>query len=295
MLGAVVVGMAGAGLALAGAPQLGWQRGISPKAPPQRIVSLAPSVTEMLFDLGLGDRVVGVTRYCDRPAAALKLPKVGGFSDPSLEAVMALKPNAVVTVPAEANQKVVQRLSDLGIPVLLVPGTTLPDVFEALASLGKELGAAEQATVLAARIQASIKAVEQKVAGREKPRVLILYDHRPLIVAGPGSFAAEVLPLAGGINVVTSGTVAYPTLSLETVARLKPDVVVDASMGAQDADQNTTMELLGRLTSVPAVKNKRVLVLPSGMLMRPGTGLGTDVEGLARLLHPDAFTEARAP
>jgi iron complex transport system substrate-binding protein len=270
-------------------PVIGWQRGLTPKAPPTRVVSLAPSTTEMLFELGLGDRVVGVTRYCDRPAAALALPKIGGFSDPSLEAVMALKPGAVVTVPSEANQKVVQRLTDLGVPVLLLPGTTLPDVHEALTLMGRELGAVEKAAEVSQRIRARIKMVEEKVAGRPRPRVLILYDHRPMIVAGPGSFASEVLPLAGGINVVTQGQVAYPTLSLETVARLKPDVVVDASMGAQGADTGATMELLGRLSSIPAVAHKRVVVLPSNMLMRPGTSLGEDVEALARLLHPDAF------
>ncbi len=287
LLAAATFSVATAG---AGGPQSGWWKNVAPKAPPQRIVSLAPSVTEMLFELGAGDRVVGVTRYCDKPAAALALPKVGGFSDPSLEAVMALKPNAVITVPSEANQKVVERITELGVPVLVIPGTTLQDVFAALKLLGHELNVDEKAAAVTARIQARLKEVEKKVAGRVQPRVLILYDHRPLVVAGHNSFADQVLPLAGGINVLTDGAVAYPTLSLETVARLKPDVVIDAAMGASNGgDNRAAMDLLGRLPSLPAVRDKRVLVLPPGMLMRPGTALADDVEGLARLLHPDAF------
>ncbi len=283
--------LCGAGLAWAQVtpPQdqpRGWWRAVAPPKPPVRLVSLAPSVTEMLFALDLGPRVVGVTRYCDKPAAAAALPKVGGFSDPSLEAILALKPDAVVGVPAEANRKVVDRLVELGVPVLVVPDTTLQDVFVALRTLGDQLDARPKADVVVATMQRELDAVALRVKGKAAPRVLILYDHRPVIVAGKGSFADGVLPLAGGINVVTEGAVAYPTLSLETVARLKPDVIIDASMGARSAaGLDATRDLLGRLTSVPAVKNNRLYVLAPGVLMRPGPTLARDVEILAGLLH----------
>lgn len=267
----------------------GYWRDVKPARPVTRIVSLAPSATEMLFALGLGPRVVGVTRYCDRPAEALKLPKVGGFSDPSLEAVMALKPDLVVAVPAEANRKVADRLVDLGVPVLVVPGTTMDDVFSAIRILGTELKVAGDAEKLTARVKGELDVIAAAVKGRAAPRVLIVYDHRPLIVGGPGAFADEVIRLSGGRNVVEKGAVPYPTLSMELVAQLAPDVILDASMGGGGDEKARTeaVHMFDRFPSIPAVRNTRIHVLPSGTLMRPGVGIADDVRLVARLIHPD--------
>lgn len=271
----------------ASAVETGYWRSVQPARPVQRIVSLAPSATEMLFALGMGPRVVGVTRYCDRPAEAQKLPKVGGFSDPSLEAVMALKPDLVVAVPSENNRKVADRLVDLGVPVLVVPGTTMADVFTALRTLGTELKVSDEATRLTARVQGELDAIAKATQGRAPPRVLIVYDHRPLIVAGPGAFADEVIKLSGGKNVVEKGAVPYPTLSMEIVAQLAPDVILDASMGASDEKaRNEAAHMFDRFPSIPAVKNGRIHVLPSGTLMRPGVAIADDVKLVARLIHP---------
>jgi len=269
------------------AVESGYWRDFQPQHPAQRIVSLAPSATEMLFALGLGSRVVGVTRYCDRPPEAQKLPKVGGFSDPSLEAVLALKPDLVVAVPAEANKKVADRLVDLAVPVLVVPGTTMADVFVALTTLGRALNVPDDAVKLSARIKGELDGIARAVAGRPAPRVLVVYDHRPLIVGGPGAFADEVLGLAGAQNVVARGTVPYPTLSLEVVAQLAPDVILDASMGAQEEKARAqAVHAFDRFPSIPAVKSGRIHVLPSGTLMRPGVAIADDVRLVARLLHP---------
>jgi len=254
------------------AVESGYWRDFQPQHPAQRIVSLAPSATEMLFALGLGSRVVGVTRYCDRPPEAQKLPKVGGFSDPSLEAVLALKPDLVVAVPAEANKKVADRLVDLAVPVLVVPGTTMADVFVALTTLGRALNVPDDAVKLSARIKGELDGIARAVAGRPAPRVLVVYDHRPLIV---------------GQNVVARGTVPYPTLSLEVVAQLAPDVILDASMGAQEEKARAqAVHAFDRFPSIPAVKSGRIHVLPSGTLMRPGVAIADDVRLVARLLHP---------
>jgi iron complex transport system substrate-binding protein len=272
-------------------PPVGYVRGLKPAKAPGRLVSLAPSTTEILFSLGLGDRVVGVTRYCEHPPAAKALPKVGGFVDPSLEAVLALRPDAVVAVPTEGNQRVVERLVDFKVPVLLVPGITLADVFTALETLGEALGRKVEAGAVAARMRADLEEVRRRTVGRKAPRVLLIYDRRPLVVAGPGSFGDELLRLSGGLNVVPGGGVAHPTVSMEAVVGWAPEVVLDASMGGQDAalGQAQLMAEFGRFPAMPAVRDRRVLVLKGGGLMRPGPGIGADVATVAALLHPGAF------
>lgn len=278
-------------------PAHGWVRALRPASAPRRVVSLAPSVTETLFALGLGPRVVGVTRFCDRPPGVQNLPRVGGFSDPSLEAILALRPDAVVAVPSEGNRRVVERLVDLRVPVLVVPDTTVEDVRVAITLMGAELGAAPAAQTLWNTMEARMAAVGAGVKGRPPPRVLILYDTRPAIAAGPGSFADAMLTRAGAINVVKDATVPYPTLSLETVVALRPDVVLDASMGARtEGGGSAALEaLLGPFSDVPAVRTKRLLSVPPGVLARPGPSMAEDLEVLADLCHGNATPKPNAP
>lgn len=268
----------------------GWLRGLKPRAAPQRVVSLAPSVTESLFALGLGPRVVGVTRYCDRPVEALALPKVGGFSDPSLEAVVALKPDAVVAVPSEANRRVVERMVDLGVPVLVVPDTTVADVGVALHTMGDALGAAARADAVWGAVQQRVAVLQARVKGLPRPRVLVAYDHRPWVVAGPGSFAWEMVGLAGGQALPQQAKVPYPQLGLEALVRMKPQVILDASMQAAPGNTSAVAAVLAPHPSIPAVANHRIHRLPAGVLVRPGPGLAQDLELLVALLHPATAT-----
>ncbi|MEW5855714.1 MAG: helical backbone metal receptor [Myxococcota bacterium] len=269
---------------------LGYHRDLPPRRAPARIVSLAPSVTEMVFALGAGSRLVGVTRFCDVPVEATRLPKVGGFADASLEAILGLKPDLVIAVRAEGNRKVADRLVDLGVPVLVVPGTTLADVFTALRMIGDALNVGDAAGKLRASIQAELDEVRRRVSGLPPTRVLLLYDHRPLIVAGPGSFGHELLTLAGGDNACVQGAVPYPTMNVEAVIACAPRMILDASMGGRDDDKGAQARaLFSRYASIPAVRENKVLAIPGGALMRPGPRVGQDVRTLAMLMHPEAF------
>lgn len=270
-------------------PTYGFVRALRPQGSPTRIVSLAPSATEILFSLGAGPNVVGVTRYCETPVEAKTLPKIGGFIDPSLEAIMGLQPQLVVTAPSEGNRKVVDRLVDLGVPVLLVPGTTLEDAFLAVELVGKALHRVDQADGATARMRAELAEVARLVDHQPSPRVLLLYDRKPLVAAGPGSFGDQLVRLAGGINVCAQSHVPYPTLSMETVLAWAPDVILDASMaGVRDATaaQQEAVAEFARFPTLPAVKNGRVLILPGGGLMRSGPSVGADVRRVAALIHP---------
>lgn len=254
----------------------------------RRLISLAPNLTEIVFALGAGDRVVGVTRYDDYPNQVLSLPKVGGFLDPSLEVIVALKPDLVVCVPNSGNRKRMETLTRLKVPVLVLPAHRLSDVYAAIETLGAVLGEAERAAALTAGLRARVAAVVARAKGLDKPRVLMVYGHNPLVVAGPGSFADELLGLAGAENVLSGDGVRYPSLPLEMVIELAPEVIIDASSSATGASVGLAEvdRFWSRLKVVPAVKAGRVHLFDSALWFRPGPRLIQGLEKLQVLLHP---------
>jgi iron complex transport system substrate-binding protein len=253
----------------------------APVGASSRIVSLAPSTTEILFALGAGGRVVGVSRFCDYPAAAARLPRVGGFNDPSLEAVLALRPTLVTGARGPGNRGAVDRLSAQQIETYFPEDHSLADVRAAIRGLGARTAHATDADALVAGIDRHLLAIRAALAGRPRPRVLLVFGRRPLSVAGPQTFADEMLRAAGGDNVVVSGP-AYPTLGIERVLELAPDVILEAGMVAGvDGDFDWA-----RYPSIPAVRDGRVRRFEDDRVLRPGPRVADGVAVLARLLHP---------
>ncbi|MBN2360577.1 MAG: ABC transporter substrate-binding protein [Deltaproteobacteria bacterium] len=250
----------------------------------RRIVSMAPSVTEILFALGAGDRVVGVTRFCDFPAAAAGLPKIGGFLDPSLEAIAGLRPDLIIAVPNGSNRPLVERLADLGLSLLLVYDYELADLDRAIPAIGAAIGRSDAAAALLERMHGDAAAIRAAVAGRDRPRVLFLYGRKPLVAAGPGSYADALIEIAGGRNALGAAYPRYATIPLETVAALAPDVVIDAYAAGHGAASEPLD--LGRLADLPAVRNHRVYALSDNAALRPGPRVGADARIVAALLHP---------
>ena len=246
--------------------------GPPPPQAPQRIVSLAPSATELLFALGAGPQVVGVTRFDDFPEAVKALPKVGGFNDPDTEAVLALHPDCVVAVPTAGGRSRVDALARLGLPVLVVPGQSLADMWETLAALGKAVGHPERAQALRTQLETALQQEQARLQrAHPKPaRVLVLLGRRPLVAAGPGSFIDALLSFAAAQNVVTRGG-AYPVLDAEALQALAPQVIVDVAMG-----ESTHAQAFWDKTPHPG----RVVQVDEAALVRPGPRLFT---GLARL------------
>ena len=217
-----------------------------PRAP-QRIISLAPIVTETLFAVGAGGRVVGVTRFCDRPAAAQALPKVGGYTDPQLEAMLALRPDLVIAMPSFGQRTVLDALRSRGVPVLVGFGDTFDEMRDLLRAIGRAVDAGPQGEALTVKLDAQLA----RVAARAKtaathPRTVIVVSTSPLVVAGPGTFANEAIPIAGGTSIVALTAPAWPVWSLETLAASKPNVVVTAEGPAGRA---ALEPLLGRAWS----------------------------------------------
>jgi iron complex transport system substrate-binding protein len=260
-----------------------------PSGVPGRVVSLAPNLTEILFAIGAGGRVVGVTTYDDYPEEVRKLPRVGGFVDPSVEAILGLEPDLVVCVPNPGGRNRMDALSRMGVPVLVLPSYRMEDIFTVTRTLGDLFGRKEAAGELIAGMKSRIERVSKLVEGARRPKVLLVYGHRPVMAAGKGSFGDTLLGLAGGQNVLKDSKIRYPTVPMEEVIRLMPEVIIDASSSGTGAEmtREEVEKVWARWKVLPAIKNHRVHVFDSALWFRPGPRVVDGLEKLFSILHPD--------
>jgi iron complex transport system substrate-binding protein len=253
-------------------------------APPVRIVSLVPSVTETMFAIGAQDRLVGVTDFCDYPAEARRKPSVGGMISPSLEDIVALEPDLVVATTAGNRHETFDQLARLKIPVYLVNPTTVSDVLDLVVRLGRLTDRAESADRVAARLRERIRGVSARVAGRPRPRVLYVLWPDPLIVPGRGALVSELIALAGGDSVTVDGGPGYPRYSVEAALARHPEVLLIAS---HDATQSPLVRSKWeRFTQVPAVNAGRLHTVDGNLMHRYGPRMVDGLEVLAGLIHP---------
>ena len=252
---------------------------------PARIVSLAPSITEVVYALGAGDRLVGVCAQCDYPRAVARVPRVGGYLAPSVEVTLATRPDLVIAVPSPGNREAVRAIERAGVRVLVVHDRTLADLWASMRAVAGALGLPAAGERLVADVSASLGAVRDRVAGRPPRRVLMIVGHSPLVAVGRGTLQDELLTMAGGVNVAGDAGQVWPTLSLELVVARAPEVIVDAAMGSEEAGR----QLFAGLTTVPAVRSGRVVPLASDTLFRAGPRVPEAAAALARAIHPEAF------
>ncbi|HDI60313.1 MAG TPA: cobalamin-binding protein [Desulfobacteraceae bacterium] len=255
---------------------------------PQRVVSMAPSATEIVFAIGRQDRLVGVSRFSDTPAAARSLPKVGSYVHLDLERIVALKPDLCLAIRDGNPKVVVDRLEAMQIPVYAVDPRDLESVMETIAALGDLLNAREAAQRLVDDMQQRIAAVDRRVArASHRPRVFLQIGMTPIVSAGTSTFLHELITRAGGVNVAAGATV-YPRFSQEQVIALAPEVLIITSMNREGLFQRALAEWR-RWPQVPAVANNRVHIVDSNCLDRPSPRLVEGLEQLARLIHPNLF------
>jgi iron complex transport system substrate-binding protein len=275
-------GLVGALAGLFGAAGCGRSRRVGHGV---RVVSLTPNTTETLFAVGAGAVVVGRSRFCDFPPEVRSLPQVGGYVDPSFEAILALAPTLVTGARGPAGRALSDRLEGRGIATYVPPTESMAEIDAMIEGLGERVGHAAEGKAKAAEVRAARAKVAAAVAGKPRPRVLMIFGLSPISAAGPGSFADELLTLAGGQNAVTraAASTAYPQLGLEQVLALDPDVVLDAAMMEHRVDG------LGPTWSgVRAVREGRVASLTSDVVLRPGPRVADGAAEVARFLHPDA-------
>jgi iron complex transport system substrate-binding protein len=256
-----------------------------PASPPKRIVSLAPSMTEILYALGLGDNIVAVTTFCDYPEEAKKKPKIGGMSNPSLEAVVSLKPDIVVMTTDGNPKEFDERLRALKVHTYISRARRLAELPQDIRELGAALGARGRADALADTIAAGIKRLS---AGPSSPadsrplppkKVLFIVWPEPLIVAGPGTVIDDAITLLRYENIASTATTAYPKYSIEEVIRQAPEMLFIGKASGMDM-QAVSQGILKRLASVPAVKNGKVCFM-SDNLYRLGPRVIKGIEELA--------------
>jgi len=265
-------------------------RAVAVPQPVRRIVSLAPNLTETLFALGLGERVVGVTDYCDYPPEAAAKEHVGGPVTPNLERIARLRPDLVVATRAGGNRlSTVHSLETLGIAVFATDPHSVDEVIVSTERLGELAGANEQGRLMAAGLRSRLSEISERLSGSELTRVLLVVWPEPLITVGRNTFIADALRRAGAENVIQTAQ-DWPNASLEEVARRRPEYLIFAS---DHSDQtNRKIAELGGLPgwrSLDAMRNKRVIVLGEA-IARPAPRLVDVIETLARTLHPERFS-----
>lgn len=256
--------------------------GRSVKVPvhPERIVSLAPSITEVLFALGAGDRVAGVTSYCDYPPEAREKTPVGDTLKPSVEKIVALKADLVIVSTASQIEASFRKMDELGIPVYVTNPRSVDGVLESINALGELIDSGDRAKQLSGELRGRIAAVETRVANANRPRILVLLGTEPLISVGAGSFVTDLINRAGAQSISSDDNADYPQYSIETVIAKQPEIILLQSGGT---------ELTPRLLQTPAGRSNRVYHIDDDLLLRPGPRIIDGLEQLALKVHPEIF------
>jgi iron complex transport system substrate-binding protein len=260
-------------------------RQVTIPALPQRIVSLAPSNTEILFALGLDDRVAAVDAWSDYPPEAQEKPEVGDYVNPDLEQIVAIEPDLVLAT-AVHEATVLPQLEDLQIPTVVLEPTTLDEILADIELVGEAAGVGDTATALVCAFENRVDVVESAVAGAPAPR--IFFELSPdLFTAGEGSFVDDLITRAGGDNIVAGELGPWPQISAEALIAADPEVILLA-----DHEAGVTPELVRARPGwqeVSAVREDRIVTLDSDLFARPGPRLVDGLEEIARALHPDRF------
>lgn len=256
-----------------------------------RIVSLAPNLTEILFELGLEKEIVGVTIHSDYPPAAAEKPIVGTFWQPNVEAVIAAKPDLLITLGFEQQKNLAERLKRIGYNSLTVDIEKVDELFEAIAKIGVATGRQDRANELVSNIRQKLDRLSVLVGAETKVRVLWVVQREPLRVAGRDTFVNEMIELAGGENAIGPTMHKYPPIGAEQVIACDADVIIEPAMAQEDltAQQNGAIGHWSKFKNLPAVADGRIYVIRGDTVSRLGPRLYEGVETIARCLRPELF------
>ena len=267
-------------------------RAVDLSSAPKRIISLAPSITEMMYFLGLGDRLVGVTRFSSFPREAQSKPKVGIYTNINIEKVMSLDPDLAIGTMDGNRREDVEMLEEVDIPVYVINPRTVGQVLDTLERLGEICGATDRSERLVLSLRKRVLRVERAVRNRERPLVLLVINVKPLMSVNCNTIHHNIIQLAGGINMTGDQPITYPKLNMEEVIRKGPDVIVISSMERRGEIEKAKQEWF-RWSTVPAVSKGKVYVIDSDLIDRPAPRIVSGLEEMARLLHPEVAWDDR--
>ena len=252
---------------------------------PARIVSLAPSITETLYALGAGDRIVGVTDFCNFPPDAKRKPKVGGVI-PNLEAIVAVHPDLAIAVATAQSVSLAERLADLHVPILFVQSRSLTDIYQSLDLIGRATGKNREAVRLAENIRSKLSEVRTKTDGLRRRKVLYLVNLDPPLGVGRDSYLNDLLEAAGAENITGDLPGDYPRISDEAIVGRSPDLILVSEEGTESFSE-VKKAVTRRWPMVDAVKNGAVFPTDRDLFNRPGPRIGDLAAGIARMIHPE--------
>lgn len=263
---------------------------------PGRIVSTAPAATEILFALGLGPQVVGVTQFCNYPPEAKAKPRIGTFLQPNLEVILRLRPDLVVIQKNPV--RLGERLEAMGLKTVEVDQPSVEAVFDSIRRIGAAAGVADRATVLEKRLRGELEVIQRRTAALSPRRVMFVVGRTPnalegLVAVGQGSYLNELMRLAGGRNVFGDAGAAYPKIGLEEVLARNPEVIIDMgemadTAGVTERQKQAVVALWNRYPMLAAVRNRRVYAVASDIFVVPGPRIVEAAREFARMLHPEA-------
>lgn len=262
-----------------------WGRSLVFSQVPQRLISLAPSLTEILYAIGTGDQVVGVTEFCDYPTSAQLKPKVG-YSQPNLETIIALRPDLVVAPSDFMRPDLLAKFEQLQLPIFISDPKTVDDVPRQIQMLGRILGRTAHADRLATHLRDELAKMSAKTQGLGRPRVLYVLNSQPLITVGPGSFIHQLIDMAGGINVAERAVTPYPRLNMEEVLAQDPQLIIFPT-GQSEGLPLSEQGLWQRWTTMSAVKQNAFYRVNSDLLNRPGPRILLGLMRLIEIIHPE--------
>jgi iron complex transport system substrate-binding protein len=261
-------------------------RGVKVPELPRRIISLSPSITEILFSLGLEERIVGVSDHSDFPLRALAKPRVGSYINPSVERTISLNPDLILATAAGNPREFVDRMEALGLTVYTVFPKDFDGILRSISHIAMVTGREHGGARVIGEMRSRKERILQLTRGRNKPKVFFQIGTAPIVTVGKGSFADDLISLAGGRNIAGGESMKYPRYSIEGVLVRAPDVIIITSMDPKE-DSQKLAEQWNRWKTIPAVKQGRVFVIDSDLVDLPSPRIIHGLEVIAGLLHPE--------
>ncbi|MEW6374760.1 MAG: cobalamin-binding protein [Thermodesulfobacteriota bacterium] len=259
--------------------------------PPKRIVSLAPNVTEILFNLGLDEEIVGVSIHCNFPERAKKKVHVGSYISLDFERIISLKPDLVIATGAGNTRDMVERLEKLGFPTYVIFPKNFNDILQSIGHLGQVVDREKEAAVIIQGMKRRGQSVIELTQGLPRTKVFLQIGEAPIVTVGKGSFADDLIRLAGGENIAGKEKEMYPRFGMEEILKRAPEVILISSMNPK-GDYGKVLQEWARWKMIPAVKNARIHLIDSDLIDRPSPRIIDGLEEMARLIHPERFKKS---
>jgi len=259
--------------------------------PPERIVSLAPNITEILFSLGLDEEIVGVSIHCNFPEKAKNKVRVGSYISLDFEKITSLRPDLIIATGAGNTRDMVDRLGKLGFQTYVIYPKDFDDILQSIAHIGQVVNREKEARMILEGMRKRSQKVIELTKGLPRPKVFIQIGDAPVVTVGQGSFADDLIRLAGGENIAGKEKEVYPRFGMEEILKRSPEVIVISSMNPK-GDYQKILQEWNRWKTLPAVKNGRIHLIDSDLLDRPSPRIIDGLEGLARVLHPERFKKS---